>query len=84
MDAPLLIYKRFFGCLATLTSLMCHLHSLILQVQVFVSSHSIEILTSMQDTQAHISIRRASQSPSYHLLDKLTKALKEKMMNRLV
>ena len=31
--------------------------------------------TSMQGTQATNSNRRASQSPSYHLLDKLTKAL---------
>ena len=39
---------------------------------------------SMQGTQATNSNRRASQSPSYHLLNKLTKALRDKMMNRLV
>ena len=47
--------------------------------------HQIPIdKTSMQGTQATDSNHRASQSPSYHLLNKLTKALKEKMTNRLV
>ena len=39
--------------------------------------------TSMQGTQVTNSNCRASQPSSYHLLDKLTKALKDKMMNRL-
>ena len=39
--------------------------------------------TSMQGTHATNSDRRASQSSSYHLLDKLTKDLRDKMMNRL-
>ena len=40
--------------------------------------------TSMQGTPATTNSNlRASQSPSYHLLDKLTNALKRKMMNRL-
>ena len=39
--------------------------------------------TNMQGTQATDSNNRASQSPSYRLLDKLTNTLRSKIMNRL-